>query len=136
MNNSDTSWIEKRNAILLILLGFAGGAIWSFSLENYLFMLFLALSDIAVLYFYRQRQRECFKDERTQKIYYLSSWATFQLSILFFAFAGAFLISIRNLYPQYLPLGFHLAYISCGVFLLYTLFHIYYSHKCGARDEE
>lgn len=136
MNNSNSFQAEKIHAVFCILLGIAGGAIWAFFSGNYLLLLGLVLSGIAVFYLESWKQEEGFKDERIQQIYYLTSWATLQFSILFFTFAGAFLISFRNLYPQYSSLGFHLAYISCGIFLLYTLFHIYFSKKYGVLDEE
>lgn len=132
MKRSDAFQTKKKYAVPCILLSIAGGASWAFYSGNFVLMSSLILSGMAVLYFYRYRQEEGLKDERIQHIYHLTSWATLQFSILFFAFAGAFLISMRDLYPQYAPLGFHLAYISCGIFLLYTLFHIYFSKKYGA----
>src|SRR5512145_3320780 len=101
MNKFDSFQTGKRYTVLCILLGIAGGAIWAFSSGNYLLLSGLVLSGIAVFYLERWRQEEGFKDERTLQTYYLTSWATLQFSILFFAFAGAFLISFRNLYPQY-----------------------------------
>jgi uncharacterized membrane protein len=132
MKRYDNIQSKKQYAIPCILISIAGGASWAFHSGNYLMMTYLILSATAVLYFHRYRQEEGLKDERIQYIYHLTSWATLQFSILFFASAGAFLISMQGLYPQYASLSFHLAYISCGVFLLYTLFHIYFSKKYGA----
>lgn len=132
MKRYDDFHSKKWYAVPCILISIAGGANWAFNSRNYLLMTYLILSGTAVLYFHRYRQKEGLKDERIQHIYHLTSWATLQFSIVFFASAGAFLISMQGLYPQYAPLGFHLAYISCGIFLLYTRFHIYFSKKYGA----
>ena len=132
MNRSDAFQTKKRCAIPCILLSIAGGASWAFSSENYFLMSGLVLSGTAVLYLNRRRQEEGFKDERIQHIYHLTSGAALKFSILCFAFAGAFLIFMRDLYLQHASLGFHLAYLSCGIFLLYTLFHIYFNKKYGA----
>jgi uncharacterized membrane protein len=38
---------------------------------------------------------------------------------------------MRDAYPGYTDLGFFMAYASCGVLVLYSLFYTYYNREYG-----
>jgi uncharacterized membrane protein len=38
---------------------------------------------------------------------------------------------MRNTYPGYADLGFFMAYMSCAVLVLYSLFYMYYNREYG-----
>lgn len=117
--------------LVLILLGITGGIKGAFSTGDSMLAFGFILAGLAAVYLCRVKRNEELRDERIEHIYHMTSWATLQFSMLFFAFSGMVLISMAEMYPQYGTLGFHFLYMSCGTLTLYAIFHMYFCKKYG-----
>ncbi|WP_321417656.1 DUF2178 domain-containing protein [uncultured Methanomethylovorans sp.] len=87
---------------------------------------------MAVLYLAKRTVKGVVEDEMNFHINHLASALTLKLVTICFATVGAILIAMRNTYPQYMDLGFFLAYTSCIIIMLYAIFYSYYNRKYEA----
>lgn len=87
---------------------------------------------MAVLYLVKRTVKGVVEDEMNFHINHLASTLTLKLVAICFATVGAILIAMRNTYPQYMDLGFFLAYASCLIIVLYAIFYSYYNSKYEA----
>jgi len=89
------------------------------------------LAGMAVMYLSKNRLEGVVEDERIRQVGQKASWVTLQFIALSFALGGAVLISMRETYPAYVDFGFFMAYASCIVLVIHSLFYMYYNREYG-----
>jgi len=104
---------------------------FSVSIGNPVLAVGVVLAGMAAMYNLKSRLEGVVEDERIQQISQKASRITLQIVALGLALGGAVLIAMRNTYPGYTDLGFFMAYASCGVLVLYSLFYRYYNKEYG-----
>ncbi|VVB79061.1 Uncharacterised protein [uncultured archaeon] len=121
----------KRYKLYQILLTIVLAALIGIFVTMGNFVIPLIVFAIAVLVMFVLKKNVNFKltDERLETF----SGKASRVAMTAFAFAmsivGIVLISLRNVYPQYLLLGNVLIYSECGMILLYSILFKYYSKK-------
>lgn len=124
--------LKQFRIILFLIVMFMGAAlIFAFSMGNPVLAAGIFLAGAAAVYLCKSRIEGVVEDERIYQVSQKASRVTLQIVALGFALGGAVLISLRNLYPGYTDLGFFMAYSSCGVLVLYSLFYKYYNREYG-----
>lgn len=129
---------RKQFRMISLLIVMAMGVIVSFSVSigNPILAVGAVLAGMAIMYNMKSRLEGVVEDERVLHVGEKASRLTLQIVALSFALGGAVLIALRDTYPGYTDLGFFMAYASCGVLLLYSLFYMYYNREYGGGDEE
>lgn len=124
--------LKQFRIILFLIVMFMGAVLsFAFSIGNPILAAGVFLAGAASIYLFKSRVEGVVEDERIRQIGQKASRITLQIVSLGFALLGAVLISLRNLYPRYTDLGFFMAYSSCGVIVLYSLFYKYYNREYG-----
>lgn len=124
---------RKQFRIISLLTVMVMGIVVGFSVSigNPVLAVGIVLAGIAVMYNLKSRLEGVVEDERILQISQKASRITLQIVALGLALGGASLIAMRDLYPGYTDLGFFMAYASCGVLVLYSLFYKYYNREYG-----
>lgn len=123
----------KQFRIISLLIVTVLGAVVSFSvvIENPALAAAAVFAGMAVMYLSKHRVEDIIEDERVLQVSQKASWITLQFIALIFALAGATLIAMRDTYPGYTDLGFFMAFASCAVLVLYSIFYTYFNMKSG-----
>jgi uncharacterized membrane protein len=123
----------KQFQIILFLIVMFMGAVLSFafSIGNPALAVSVFFAGAAAIYLCKGRVKGVVEDERVYQVSQKASRVTLQIVTLCFALGGSVLIAMRDLYPQYTDIGFFMAYASCGVLVLYSLFYKYYNREYG-----
>ncbi|MDY9928035.1 DUF2178 domain-containing protein [Methanosarcina sp.] len=123
----------KQFRIISLLITVVMGAVVGFSVSigNPALAVGVVLAGMAVMYNLKSRLEGVVEDERIHQVSQKASRITLQIVALGLALGGAFLIAMRDAYPGYIDLGFFMAYASCGVLVLYSLFYKYYNREYG-----
>ena len=111
-----------------------------YSLSNIYIILLALLLLVAlstVFYIHRDNLKEIFQsdssiiveDERTQLINEKAATMTLGTLTALIIWIGIVLIAIRNIYPQYLEVGYTLFGVALLCFILYFAARIYYNRK-------
>lgn len=124
---------QKQFRIISLLTVMVMGAVVGFSVSigNPVLAAGVVLAGMAVMYNLKSRLEGVVEDERIHQVSQKASRVTLQIVALVFALGGAVLIAMRDHYPVYTDLGFFMAYASCGVLVLYSLFYKYYNREYG-----
>lgn len=124
---------QKQFRIISLLITVVMGAVVGFSVSigNPALAVGVVLAGMAVMYNLKSRLEGVVEDERIHQVSQKASRITLQIVALGLALGGAFLIAMRDAYPGYIDLGFFMAYASCGVLVLYSLFYKYYNREYG-----
>lgn len=124
---------RKEFRVISLLTVMVMGAVvgFSVSIENPVLAVGIVLAGMAVMYNLKNRLEGVVEDERIHQVSQKASRVTLQIVALGFALGGAVLITMRDIYPGYTDLGFFMAYASCGVLVLYSLFYKYYNREYG-----
>ena len=124
---------RKQFRIISLLIVMVMGAVVGFSVSigNPILAAGAVLAGMAVMYLSRHRLEGVVEDERIRQVGQKASWVTLQFIALSFALGGAALISMRETYPGYVDLGFFMAYASCIVLVIHSLFYMYYNREYG-----
>lgn len=124
---------RKQFRIISLLTVMVMGIVVGFSVSigNPVLAVGIVLAGIAVMYNLKSRLEGVVEDERILQMSQKASRITLQIVALGLALGGASLIAMRDLYPGYTDLGFFMAYASCGVLVLYSLFYKYYNREYG-----
>lgn len=122
---------EFRIIVFLIAMILAAVLSFSFSSGNPALAVSAFFAGAATIYLCKTRLDEVVEDERIRQVSQKASWITYQILVLSFAIGGSVLIAMKNDYPMYSELGFFMAYVSCGVILLYGLLYAYYNREYG-----
>ncbi|HII00083.1 TPA: DUF2178 domain-containing protein [Methanosarcinaceae archaeon] len=117
---------------LLIVMGMSVVVSFAVSIGNPVLAIGVVFVGMAAMYLNKKRLEDVLEDERAWKVGQMASRATLHIVALGFALGGAVFIAMRTSYPEYSDLGFFLAYTSCGIMVLYTLFYMYYNREYGA----
>ena len=104
---------------------------FSTSIGNPMLAVGVVLAGMAVMYNLKSRLEGVVEDERIHQVSQKASRVTLQIVALGLALGGAVLITMRDTYPGHTDLGFFMAYASCGVLVLYSLFYGYYNREYG-----
>ncbi|AKB20679.1 DUF2178 domain-containing protein [Methanosarcina sp. WH1] len=129
---------KKQFRMITLLITMIMGAVVGFSVSigNPALAAGVVLAGMAAMYNLKSRLEGVVEDERIQQVSQKASRVTLQIMALGLALGGAVLITMRNTYPGHTDLGFFMAYASCGVLVLYTLFYRFYNREYGGWDEE
>ena len=121
----------KQDQLRMILLLISPGVVLSFSvlIGNPILGLGILFSGAAAIFLFRNKMESFQEDNRIRQISQQASWATFQITVIGFAIGGAALMALEKTYSVNASLGSFMAYSSCGVLVLYTLFYIYYNKR-------
>ena len=121
----------KQDQLRMILLLISPGVVLSFSvlIGNPILGLGILFSGAAAIFLFRNKMESFQEDNRIRQISQQASWATFQITVIGFAIGGAALMALEKNYSVNASLGSFMAYSSCGVLVLYTLFYIYYNKR-------
>ena len=126
----------KKNqfSVFSLIIVVAVGAIVGFasSIGNPVLVGGGMFAGMAVLYLAKKTVNGVVEDEMNFHIGHLASSLTIKIVAICFTAVGSILISMRNIYPQYMDLGFFLAYASCLIILLYAILYSYYNRKYEA----
>lgn len=126
----------KKNQfrVVSLIIVMAVGAIIGFasSIGNPILAGGSMFAGMAILYLAKRTVKGVVEDEMNFHISHLASTLTIKIVPICFATVGSILISMRNTYPQYMDLGFFLAYTSCLIIVLYAIFYSYYNRKYEA----
>lgn len=91
---------------------------------------FLAiLIGVMLSYVYKKNTKEVLYDERMVKISEKSSRIAMTIFAISITFIGLFLITLKDLYPEFTRAGFTLAFSAIGILGLYYVFYGYYNRK-------
>jgi uncharacterized membrane protein len=104
---------------------------FSASIGNPMLAVGIVLAGMAIMYNLKSRLEGVVEDERIYQVSQKASRITLQIVALGLALGGAVLIAVRDTYPGHTDLGFFMAYVSCGVLVLYSLFYGYYNREYG-----
>lgn len=104
---------------------------FSASIGNPMLAVGIVLAGMAIMYNLKSRLEGVVEDERIYQVSQKASRITLQIVALGLALGGAVLIAVRDTYPGHTDLGFFMAYASCGVLVLYSLFYGYYNREYG-----
>ena len=124
---------RKQFRIISLLISMILGIIFSFSVSIGNPMLAVAsfFAGASIMYISKRRLEDVVEDERIRQISQKASWITLQFLAVSFALGGAVLIAMKGTYSDYTDLGFFMAYVSCAVLVLYSLFYTYYNREYG-----
>ncbi len=124
---------QNQFRIIFFLIVMFMGAILSiaFSMGNPILAVGIFFAGMAAIYLCKMRLEGVVEDERIHLVSQKASWVTFKILVVIFAIGGAALLSMRDIYPSYTYLGFFMAYVSCAVLVLYSLFYMYYNREYG-----
>ena len=124
---------RKQFRILSLLTVMVMGSVVGFSVSigNPMLAVGVVLAGMAVMYNLKSRLEGVVEDERISQISQKASRVTLQTVATGLAIGGAVLIAMRDTYPGHTDLGFFMAYTSCGVLVLYSLFYKYYNREYG-----
>lgn len=115
--------------IIVMCLGAVIG--WSVEVGNPILLIPAFVMSISLLYLCKGRVKEVIEDERTYRISERASKKTLEIFITVTAITSGILIASRDRYPELKNLGFTLAYLTCGLLIMYLLFYGYYAKKYG-----
>jgi len=115
--------------LTVMIMGVVVG--FSVSIGDPVLAVVVVLAGMAVMYNLKNRLEGVVEDERIHQVSQKASRVTLQIVALGLALGGAVLIAMRDSYPGYTDLGFFMAYASCGVLVLYSLFYKYYNREYG-----
>lgn len=122
----------KQDQLRTILLLVSPGAVLSLSVfltGDPIVGVGILLSGGAAIFLFRSKLESFKEDKRINEVSHKASWATFQATVIGFATGGAALIALSKFYPEYNLIGRFMAYVSCGVLVLYTFYYMHYSNK-------
>jgi uncharacterized membrane protein len=124
---------RKQFKIISLLTVMIMGSVVGFSVSigNPALAVGVVLAGMAVMYNLKSRLEGVVEDERIHQVSQKASRITLQIVVLGLALGGAALIAMRYIYPGHTDLGFFMAYASCGVLVLYSLFYKYYDREYG-----
>ncbi|AKB30042.1 hypothetical protein MSSAC_3716 [Methanosarcina siciliae C2J] len=124
---------RKQFRIISLLITMIMGAVVGFSVSigNPVLTAGVVLAGMAAMYNLKSRLEGVVEDERIYQISQKASRITLQIMALGLALGGTVLIAMRKAYPGYTDLGFFMAYASCGILVLYSLFYRYYNKESG-----
>ncbi|MHC1756646.1 MAG: DUF2178 domain-containing protein [Methanosarcina sp.] len=124
---------RKQFRVISLLITMIIGAVVGFSVSigNPVLAIGIVLAGMAAMYNLKSRLEGVVEDERIHQVSQKASRVTLQIVALGLALGGASLIAMRDIYPGYIDLGFFMAYASCGVLVLYSLFYKYYNREYG-----
>jgi uncharacterized membrane protein len=124
---------KKQFKVISLFTTMIMGAVIGFSVSigNPILAVSSFLAGMAIMYLSKRRLEGVVEDERIRQISQKASWITLQFIALSFSIIGAALVAMRNTYPRYTDLGFFMAYVSCAVLALYSLFYMYYNREYG-----
>lgn len=124
---------QKQFRIISFMIVMVMGAVVGFSVSiGYpLLAVGAVFAGMAVMYLSKHRLEGVVEDERIRQVGQKASWVTLQFVVLSFALGGAVLISMRETCPAYVDLGFFMAYASCIMLVIHSLFYMYYNRRCG-----
>jgi len=116
---------RKQFRVISLLITMVMGAVVGFSVSigNPVLAIGIVLASMAAMYNLKSRLEGVVEDERIHQVSQKASRITLQIFALGLALGGASLIAMRDTYPGYIDLGFFMAYASCGVLVLYSLFY-------------
>ena len=123
----------KQYRMISFLTVMVIGAVVAFSasIGNPMLAVGVVLAGMAAMYNLKSRLEGVVEDERIYQVSQKASRVTLQIVALGLALGGAVLIAMRDTYPGRTDLGFFMAYASCGVLVLYSLFYGYYNREYG-----
>jgi uncharacterized membrane protein len=101
----------------------------SVSAGNYIIPIIALIAGVALMFLLKTKVNTVLTDERVDKIAGNAAKLTFTISTFGMAIAGVVLISLRTKYPEFLLLGNVLAYITCGMLILYAILFKFYNLK-------
>ena len=124
---------RKQFRVISLLITMIIGAVVGFSVSigNPVLAVGVVLAGMAAMYNLKSRLEGVVEDERIHHVSQKASQVTLQIVMTGLALGGAALIAMRDSYPTYTDLGFFMAYASCGVLVLYSLFYRYYNREYG-----
>lgn len=123
----------KQFRLILFLIVLFMGAVLSFALSigNPALAVSVFLAGAAAIYLCKSRVEGVVEDERVYQIGQKASNVTLRIVTLGLAIGGIVLISLKDIYPGYTDFGFFMAYASCGILVLYSLFYKHYNREYG-----
>jgi uncharacterized membrane protein len=125
---------KKTKVLVIILLSIIVCIIgWLISNETIVFPIFaIVLVGIILAYMLSTGKREVIEDERTYKIGEKASRRTIQVVAVLTGVMGIGFILISNLgFLDVADTGYSLAYVACGLLIVYMIFFRYYTGKYG-----
>ena len=96
---------------------------------NYVIPLLALVVAFIAMYFLRSKVKAVISDERIEKIAGRAAYMTYSISAVGIALSSMVLMALRNDYPAYVPVTYALAYIACGMILLYVILFKYYNSR-------
>ncbi|MDD4331626.1 MAG: DUF2178 domain-containing protein [Methanosarcinaceae archaeon] len=124
---------KQFRIIFALIAGLIGATVgFAVSVGEPLLVLAAVFAGTALIYLCKRKLEDRLEDERILQISRRTSQTVLQFVVLCSALGAAMLIALKNLHPKYAEFGFFLAYASCGLLLLYTLFYMYYNKQYGA----
>lgn len=82
---------------------------------------------VLLSYIYKKNTKEILYDERIIKISEKSSQSAMTLFSVSIAVVGLFLLTLRDIYPDYTQAGYTLSFAAVALLVLYNLFYMYYN---------
>jgi uncharacterized membrane protein len=113
--------------VLVIILAILVGV--SVTVGNYIIPIIGLVVGVVLLLLLKTNVNTVLTDERVDKIAGSAAKITMVVSTFGMAIAGVILISLRTKYPEFLLLGNVLAYITCGMLILYAILFKFYNLK-------
>ncbi|KKH95578.1 hypothetical protein EO95_07590 [Methanosarcina sp. 1.H.T.1A.1] len=124
--------LKQFQIFLFLIVMFMGAVLsYAFSISNPVLAAGVFFAGAAAIYLCKSRVKGVVEDERVHQVGQKASYVTLRIVTLGLAIGGAVLIATRDLYPGYTDLGFVMAYASCGVLVLYSLFYRHYNKEYG-----
>lgn len=117
-----------RTMIIIIVATLVGSAV---ILGNLLLAFITLLLGFLISYFIRKNVYEVTEDERTYHVAYKASRMAMLLFLTIITVSGIAILTLKNIFPEFIQVGFTLANSACLLLLLYSGFYLYYNKKHG-----
>jgi uncharacterized membrane protein len=121
-----------RRYLALATTILAGIVAWSVIAQNMMVAVAGVSASMILLYLLRKRVKEVMIDERVHRISQMASRTTLQIFGWVSAASAFILITLgRTISTGFEQAGYTLAYATCALLLLYSVFYKYYGSKFG-----
>ena len=117
---------------IIIIVSMGSLFAWSIMSGNTVVPIIAVIIGTVALYLCKSRVEEVIVDERTYKIGEQAARRTLQVFSIVSGVTGILLVVLSQYgYPEVTQVGLTLAYSSCALLVLYSLFYRYYNKKYG-----
>ena len=124
-----------RMAIIVFTVALAG---WFAAMANATLVVVSTGAGAILFYICKTNIKEVVVDERDEQVSERAAKVAVEIFAAISALVGIILVALRDGYPEYIYIGFTLAFSACTLMILYSVLYGYYNKRYGYEpyDEE